>query len=208
MTRLRRYKPSPAMAVAIAALTVALGGAAFAALPSSDGAIHACYQKNTGDLRIVDSEEACRSSERAIAWNQRGPQGPPGGRVVARLRGGPLTTQPGLFEPIPLSRESWDQQPGEFQVLFLDARTAPPFCPLQLVVLLDGDILEQFILSSVTISSVGSSPQHALLQVPLFEPDAPATHTFSARIRAEALCNPDNRTGILDYLKANVVSFG
>jgi hypothetical protein len=78
MKWIRKHRPSPATAIALAALVVALGGVAFAAIPDPDGTIHACYQRNTGSLRVVESQSDCRSSENAITWNQRGPQGLPG----------------------------------------------------------------------------------------------------------------------------------
>lgn len=58
-----------------------LGGVAGAAIPDSDdGEIHACFQKNQGQLRVIDAEEgaACRPSELPLVWSQEGPQGEPG----------------------------------------------------------------------------------------------------------------------------------
>ncbi len=40
--------------------------------------IYACYQKNVGMLRIVDSASDCKPSEIAISWNVLGPQGAQG----------------------------------------------------------------------------------------------------------------------------------
>jgi hypothetical protein len=63
---------------------VALGGVALAAIPDSGGTIHGCYQKTSGNLRVVTSSGDCRADENSLAWNQRGatgatgPQGPPG----------------------------------------------------------------------------------------------------------------------------------
>jgi hypothetical protein len=59
---------------------VGVGGAAFAAIPDSSGAIHGCYQKNVGNLRVIDPSggDSCRPSEIAISWSQTGPQGPKG----------------------------------------------------------------------------------------------------------------------------------
>jgi hypothetical protein len=75
------------------------GGAmvSYAAIPSGDGSVKACYAKtdglllgiphSKGDVRIIDSGEGCRSYETQIIWNQEGlkgdqgltgPQGPPG----------------------------------------------------------------------------------------------------------------------------------
>lgn len=63
-------------AVAIAA--VALAGAAVASIPDGDGVIHACRKVDGGALRAVGRASACRSSERALAWNKRGHVGPAG----------------------------------------------------------------------------------------------------------------------------------
>lgn len=78
MQWIRRHRPSPGTAFGLAALVIALGGAAFAAIPSSDGTISACYHKSNGNVRLVESAGDCRSSESAVSWNQRGPAGPPG----------------------------------------------------------------------------------------------------------------------------------
>lgn len=68
--------------VAYLALFFALGGTAIAAIPGGDNVIDGCYAKNTGLLRVVDSEasppEACRASETALSWNQQGPKGDTG----------------------------------------------------------------------------------------------------------------------------------
>lgn len=82
MKWLRTRRPSPATGIAMAALGVALGGAAYAAIPDSNGTIHACYHKKTGDLRVVDSAGDCRKKEQALEWNQEGPAGPPGEGLV------------------------------------------------------------------------------------------------------------------------------
>src|SRR6266566_365655 len=59
---------------------VLAGGAAFAAIPDSSGVVHGCYQKNVGNLRVIDPSAgaSCRPSEIAISWSQTGPQGPKG----------------------------------------------------------------------------------------------------------------------------------
>jgi len=57
---------------------------AFGAVPSSDGTINSCYTKRAGlltpagNLRVIDEGESCRSTEIALSFNQRGPQGIPG----------------------------------------------------------------------------------------------------------------------------------
>jgi len=64
------------VALAIAAVVVA--GAALAAIPDGNGVIHACRKAHGGALRVVGQASACRSGERSLAWNQRGPAGPTG----------------------------------------------------------------------------------------------------------------------------------
>jgi hypothetical protein len=65
------------------------GGAAFAAIPDSSGVINGCYQKNVGNLRVIDSSagDSCRPSEIGISWSQTGPQGPPGPQGVQGPKG-------------------------------------------------------------------------------------------------------------------------
>jgi hypothetical protein len=62
----------------VVGVTVATG-----AIPDSGGVIHGCYlagQNPSGQLRVIDSEAGatCGRNERALNWNQRGPQGDTG----------------------------------------------------------------------------------------------------------------------------------
>ena len=68
-------------------LVLVLGAAVFgvvsgaqAAIPDSSGVINGCYQKNVGNLRVIDPSagDSCRPSEIAISWSQTGPQGTQG----------------------------------------------------------------------------------------------------------------------------------
>ena len=65
------------IATAVFGLTA---GYAFASIPDGSGVIHACYQKNTGTVRIIDSATtSCNSSlENPISWSQTGPTGATG----------------------------------------------------------------------------------------------------------------------------------
>jgi type VI secretion system secreted protein Hcp len=72
-----------AMKIALpAALALGAGTAvAIAAIPASDGTIHACYSTTgtpTGAARIVDETETCAATEKPLTWNQTGPTGPAG----------------------------------------------------------------------------------------------------------------------------------
>ena len=67
------------VAAAAFALTV-VAGAAFATIPGSDGVVSGCYEKRTGNLRVIDAEAGrkCLSVETPISWNQRGERGATG----------------------------------------------------------------------------------------------------------------------------------
>jgi hypothetical protein len=75
-------RPAVVALTIVGALLVA-GGIAYATIPDGGGVIHACYQKNQGTLRVIDTDKAqtCASSESPLNWSQTGPQGtqgPPG----------------------------------------------------------------------------------------------------------------------------------
>jgi hypothetical protein len=66
-----------------AAALLAVAAVAGAAIPDSDdGRIHGCYQKNQGQLRVIDAQagQTCRPSEKSLAWNEQGVQGETGPR--------------------------------------------------------------------------------------------------------------------------------
>jgi hypothetical protein len=69
--------------VSVAAIVAALAiaGIAYATIPDSTGAIHGCYAKKDGSLRVIDTGAggACDAKkETPLDWNQSGPPGPPG----------------------------------------------------------------------------------------------------------------------------------
>jgi hypothetical protein len=74
--RLDVRHPSPALVVSTLGLVVALSATSYAAftLPNN-GVIHGCYQKTTGNLRVLAAGKKCRTSEKEITWNQTGPRG-------------------------------------------------------------------------------------------------------------------------------------
>jgi len=80
---LSSLKPSPAMAVAVAALLVASTGWAIAATSNSP-VIRACANKKSGALRLASK---CRHRERRVSWNVQGPAGLPGAKGKPGLRG-------------------------------------------------------------------------------------------------------------------------
>lgn len=65
------------LGAAISALLLSTGIAA-ASIPDTSGVIHGCYAKG-GDIRVIDApREQCKAGEKAVDWNQIGPQGPAG----------------------------------------------------------------------------------------------------------------------------------
>jgi type VI secretion system secreted protein Hcp len=81
MTRSRLFKLALPAAVALGAGTAV----AIAAIPASDGTIHACYATTaptppalSGQLRIVDEGVNCAAGEQTLTFNQQGPTGPAG----------------------------------------------------------------------------------------------------------------------------------
>jgi hypothetical protein len=76
-----------AAAGAVAASVLA-GGIAWAAIPGAGGVIDGCYQKNEGQLRVIDpATTACRSSEVPISWNAQGARGVEGDQGVPGRNG-------------------------------------------------------------------------------------------------------------------------
>lgn len=78
---INKAKSRPVIAACTAALTVtAVGGVASAAIPSAGGVIRACYQASSSYVRVIDTDagQTCTTAEKALSWNQTGPQGAAG----------------------------------------------------------------------------------------------------------------------------------
>lgn len=79
-----------AAAMLIGAMVAVGGGLAFA----SDGnTLHACANKTTGALRLVEKTGSCHVSETSAEWNIQGPPGPQGEAAIplfASVRSGHL----------------------------------------------------------------------------------------------------------------------
>src|SRR5207302_6475187 len=74
-TAMKRRDLFTAAAGALVAMALA-GGVAWAAIPGVGGTINGCYQKNEGQLRVIDpATDKCRPSEVAISWNEQGVAG-------------------------------------------------------------------------------------------------------------------------------------
>jgi len=77
-TRMNKRVKLATAGAAVAAL--AIGGVAYAAIPSSGGVIHGCFKAGpnpAGALRVIDVEAnaSCSNSEKPLSWSQQGPQG-------------------------------------------------------------------------------------------------------------------------------------
>jgi len=78
-----------------AGLVIGLGtGLAAASIPDSGGVIHGCYKASTNgsvsQLGVVDTAKAgghCPSNQKAVTWNQTGPQGPAGAKGDTGVQG-------------------------------------------------------------------------------------------------------------------------
>ena len=203
MKRIPHVKASPATVIALVALVVAVAGVAYATIPDSTGTIHACYQKRSGDLRVVRSADDCRSSERALSWNQ---QGPAGAAVVARMRGGPFTFTDFSTREIPLSGATWTQQAGEYQEVVgqvdIDFGCGSEYGP-EILVYLDGTLRQE----GLSFANQGRIPANNLpvhdFRLALFEPDATTEHTLSISVNGR--CHQGGTT--INSIKVNVLGF-
>jgi len=85
-TRHRRYG---LLALTTVVVVVVAGAVAFADIPDH-GVVQACYDRESGRLRVVDNS-GCGAHERKITWNARGPEGPRGevGPAGAKGAAGP-----------------------------------------------------------------------------------------------------------------------
>ena len=74
---LRRFAGSRlgVMTISVLACSVVGGAVALASLDAPSGKISACYNKSTGALRRVGTNERCRDDEKRIVWNKRGRRG-------------------------------------------------------------------------------------------------------------------------------------
>jgi hypothetical protein len=81
--RNRRLGRKGAIAPLAVVGVLAAAGVGYAAIPTGDGVIHACYNTGSnpsGQLRVIDTDAGvkCSKNEKTLDFNQRGPQGPKG----------------------------------------------------------------------------------------------------------------------------------
>lgn len=110
----------------VAGVAVVVAGIAFAAIPSSDGTIYACYNNRTRDLKVLDKEagKSCGRRQTEISWSQTGPEGPQGspgpegpsapGVITETFTAGPFTGPPDGYGDL----SEWDFNGAAVQQLF------------------------------------------------------------------------------------------
>jgi hypothetical protein len=48
------------------------GVAVSAGVPDANGVIHACFNRTSGAVRLIEFEDKCRTDEQRVSWNQAG----------------------------------------------------------------------------------------------------------------------------------------
>jgi hypothetical protein len=73
------------IALGVAAVVAVAVGIAYAAIPDSQGTVHACMLNATGTIRLIDHSlpaqnlrSHCTALETEVTWSQQGPAGPAG----------------------------------------------------------------------------------------------------------------------------------
>jgi hypothetical protein len=185
MKLIRNRRPTSGGVIALAALIVALGGVAFAAIPDSGGTVHTCYQKGNGNLRVVESESDCRSNESALALSAAGQSGG-GSHIVARVRSnGPVAVNANTVQ-IPLTNNTWAQGSGETNELFIETRVSIPpadqCATARVIFTVDGEEITAF-----QYGGGGNFGVTSRLQTFLLDPGATTSHTVTARVETAGL---------------------
>ena len=75
----------PAALATAAGVLLVVAGVAYATIPDSSGAIHGCYGRSGGSLRVIDATVTnCKTGETSLDWNVQGQQGPQGTPIKVR----------------------------------------------------------------------------------------------------------------------------
>ena len=74
--------------IAAVVVCAAVGGIAYASIPDSNGVIHGCYRKTTGELIVIDSGgKGCEEGWKPLNWSQTGLTGATGATGPTGARG-------------------------------------------------------------------------------------------------------------------------
>jgi hypothetical protein len=112
----RRFRPSPALVVALIALVAAVGGFAVAAVPDKQGRIEACYVKKTGAVKLLTKGTKCPRGWTLVRWNQTGPAGQPGTPGATGSPAGSLVTGNTENNTMPAGVTRWLAPSGPSQI--------------------------------------------------------------------------------------------
>ena len=218
--RNRHRRPSPGTAFGFAALMIALGGAAFAAIPDSGGMIHGCYLKNNGNLRVVDAAGDCKPSERPVSWRAGAPAG--SGIVARATSTAPASSNSPQFPSpsfedlveagaeIPLTGGAWTQRPDETNTFFGTIHYTPPAAcdwfgaPGQLLVGLFADGEFVGLASSNRISGSSAPFRTTSDAAYLYEPGAATERSLT--VKAADTCQDGNHFRV-DSVRVSVNGF-
>jgi hypothetical protein len=142
----------------IAAGVLALGGVAYATIPS-DGVISGCYLKSGGTLRVIDATTGkCSPKETSLNWNVQGPAGQDGDDGEDGLDGAP-----GLSGYELVTAETTDIDPfegnrlkrfvgGGYAFYLVPPQFAPQYTPAERVNALpevNGDGIDQYVVTII-----------------------------------------------------------
>jgi hypothetical protein len=86
---LESWQKTIIICVAIVALAVAVPIVASAAIPNAKGTYHACMNKKSGVVRLIDpsKKQVCnKTTETRISWNKTGPTGPAGAAAPTPIK--------------------------------------------------------------------------------------------------------------------------
>ena len=90
----RKYRLSPSMGIALAALVIAASAGAYASATASSNSIHACIKQRGGVLYVA---RQCASHDRKLRWSVTGPPGQRGETGPRGLQGPPGTPDTSQF---------------------------------------------------------------------------------------------------------------
>lgn len=83
----RRFAVPVAACILSCSAAVSQKAAGQAPATTATGVIVACYSDSSGAVRIVSISSQCKSTERSISWDVRGPIGPAGPKGATGPRG-------------------------------------------------------------------------------------------------------------------------
>ncbi len=189
-------RPSPAMAVALLALVIALAGSAVAATKlTSSGPIKVCVPSKANKPLLAPSGETCKKNYALAEVGKEGPpgkEGAPGTTVVARGRLSDFESPPDTaVSGIPLTAGTWTQGAEEENLFSVHMAVKVPGseCPngkghgiLFIRVLVNGVEAADSEFRSSEAEGPRIAETQPLAPRDLFEPATPTERTLTAEV--------------------------